>query len=81
MRRNIRSGKKARPNVYNACPSLKHNNHDFWLMMLSKIKYYLYFYRYNIIIPSTVFGIIGWDYFALKKKKEKKLKYATGKSS
>lgn len=36
----------------------------------SQIKYYLYFYRYNIIFPGTIGGLILYDYFNLREKRE-----------
>jgi hypothetical protein len=39
------------------------------MISISKLKYYLYFYRYNILVPGTIGGIILADYLHLKKKR------------
>lgn len=39
------------------------------MINLSKLRYYLYYYRYNILIPTTVGGIVLYDYLNLKKKR------------
>lgn len=46
------------------------------MLSISQIKYYLYFYRYNIIVPGTVGGLVLYDYLNLKKKREIALKKA-----
>lgn len=40
------------------------------MINVSKIKYYLYFYRYNIIFPGTIGGLVLYDYLNLRKKRE-----------
>lgn len=42
----------------------------------SQIKYYLYYYRYNIAFPGIIGGIVLYDYLYLKRKKEIALRKA-----
>lgn len=46
------------------------------MLNLSRIKYYLYYYRYNILVPSIIGGIILLDYLKLKKKRALALRQA-----
>jgi len=48
---------------------------------LSKIKYYLFFYRYNILFPSVVGGIIFLDWSNLRKKRKLAVEQALKKAA
>lgn len=38
---------------------------------VSRLKYYLFYYRYNILVPSVIGGIIINDYLNLKEKRRR----------
>lgn len=51
------------------------------MITASKIKYYLYFYRYNIFVPGTIGGIVLADYLNLKKKRALAIRRAEREST
>lgn len=51
------------------------------MINLSKVKYYLYFYRYNILVPSIVGGIILADIYNNRRKRELALAEARRKEA
>lgn len=46
------------------------------MLSLSKIKYFLFYYRYNIIIPGSLGSLIVYDYLNLKEKRRVKVIHA-----
>lgn len=50
------------------------------MINLSKVKYFLFYYRYNIIVPSIVGGLVLYDYLNLKEKRRIKLARAERKA-
>lgn len=46
------------------------------MINVSQIKYYLYYYRYNIAFPGIIGGLVLFDYLHLKKKREIAVKKA-----
>lgn len=39
------------------------------MVNINKIKNFVYYYRYNILFPGTIGGLILYDYLNLKKKR------------